>query len=623
MNQIKNIHFKKIIHYVGIFCVLLSVILILNTLQLYSNSSIETHYLSDLTVRLSAEQNSPDLLKELRNFDALAHKALFCSPGQIKTCLYLFILGVVVLGITVTLIFLGKSELGENTIWPWVKKKFIMSAFILFILTLTSSFISLNYFKYSQGNGRYNTEQITLTTNNSATGQIKQQTLTGISQKSQQNKRQQEVKEVTISNEISEFVTVAPKNEVKKKIETNAAKNKKEKFSSGLTAEQIKNNHNSFRGPFGNGISYHKNIPVDWDVSTGKNLVWKTKVPKPGNSSPIIWQNKLFLTGADNESCVLFCFDMKNGKILWTGEIVNNSTTTQKLDKDASFADPTATTNGELVFAIFGTGDLICFDTDGNKKWNKSLGVPQLSYGYSSSLVTWDDKLFVQFDTNQGGKLFAFETKTGKTIWETKRKINQPSWASPVLTELNRKMQVILTVDPIIAGYDVQTGEEIWSVECMSGEVAPSVTVGEEIVYAGMEYANVVAVNPAKKSMLWETSEFLPEVSSPVVYEKFLFVASSYGDLACYHTETGEVIWEKYCEAGFYSSPMIANNKLYVIEKTGVTHVVELTPEIQEINSPELNEECYTTPAFSEGRIFIRGKEHLFCFGNQTDNQQN
>ena len=324
----------------------------------------------------------------------------------------------------------------------------------------------------------------------------------------------------------------------------------------------------------------------------------------------------MFLTSADTAACVLYCLDENNGNILWTGEIDNNSASTQKIDKDASFADPTATTNGELVFAIFGTGDLICFDMTGNKKWTKSLGIPQLSYGYSSSLITWDDKLFVQFDTGKGGKLIAFDTKTGKTNWETERNINQPSWASPVLAELNSKMQVILTVDPIVAGYDVQTGEEIWSVECMSGEVAPSAAVGEETVFAGMEYANVVAVNPSGKILMWESSDYLPEVSSPVAFKEFLFVATSYGDLACYNTESGEVIWEKYCDAGFYSSPVIADNKMYAIDKSGIMHIVELYPEVKEIGTLELQEECFATPAFSDNRIFIRGKEYLFCFEN-------
>ena len=182
--------------------------------------------------------------------------------------------------------------------------------------------------------------------------------------------------------------------------------------------------------------------------------------------------------------------------MLWTGvadNISGSPATPPRVTDDTGLAAPTLTTDGKAVFAIFGTGDVIAFDMNGKRVWARNLGVPDNHYGHSSSLITWNGKLLVQYDTNRGGKVMALDNKTGETVWETVRN-SKISWASPVLAEVDGKYQLVLTADPIVAGYDVETGEELWSVECMMGEVGPSVGYSDGIVVAANEYARMVAI---------------------------------------------------------------------------------------------------------------------------------
>src|SRR5690606_644498 len=161
-------------------------------------------------------------------------------------------------------------------------------------------------------------------------------------------------------------------------------------------------------------------------------------------------------------------------------------------------------------------------------------------YGHSSSLIVWDNKLFIQYDTNKGGKLIALKTSTGEEAWQTTRS-SKISWASPVLAQVDGKYQIILTADPIVAGYDVQTGNELWQVKCMMGEVGPSVGFSDRIVVAANEYATMVAIDVKTKEILWENDEYLPETASILAHNGMVIVATSYGVMACYDLKSGEM----------------------------------------------------------------------------------
>ena len=208
-----------------------------------------------------------------------------------------------------------------------------------------------------------------------------------------------------------------------------------------------------------------------------------------------------------------------------------------------------------------------------------------MKYPSQAQRMGLEGKVFVQFDTNRGSRVMALNISSGETVWETKR-TSKISWASPILAEVNGKKQLVLTADPNVAGYNVETGEELWSVDCMMGEVGPSVAFGEGLIYASNEYAILVAIDPITGEKKWENDEYLPEVASPVVGNGLLIIATSYGVLACFDAKTGEKVWEEEYNAGFYASPMIVENKIYALDTDGIMHILELSTR-QKINYPK------------------------------------
>jgi outer membrane protein assembly factor BamB len=400
-------------------------------------------------------------------------------------------------------------------------------------------------------------------------------------------------------------------------VSTDSAKSEVAPAAIVLSAQNIKSNHNSFRGPFGQGVSYMKNIPTQWDGAAGTNIAWKSSIPKHGYNSAVIWRDKIFISGSDAQSREVYCFDRATGKLLWTGKADNiqgSPANPPKVTADTGLSAPTLATDGTNIYAIFATGDVIAFDMNGNRVWARNLGVPDNHYGHSSSLIVWDGKLFVQYDTNRGGKVMALKTDTGETAWE-KTRSSKISWASPVLANVGGKYQLILTSDPIVAGYDIKTGEELWQVKCMMGEVGPSVGFADGIVVAANEYAKMVAIDVNTKAILWEADEYLPEASSPLAYNGLVVVATSYGVLACYDLKTGEKYWEHDVGKTLYSSPVYADGKIFMMDNDGVMRIYEFGKEMKLISENKLGEHAGTTPAFANGKLYIRGDKNLYCIG--------
>jgi outer membrane protein assembly factor BamB len=255
-------------------------------------------------------------------------------------------------------------------------------------------------------------------------------------------------------------------------------------------------------------------------------------------------------------------------------------------------------------------------DMNGNRIWALSLGFPDNHYGHASSLITWKDKLFIQFDTNKSRKLMALDVMTGKTVWETNRNV-KVSWASPILANVNGKYQVMLSADPLVAGYDTETGKELWTCNCISGEVGSSPAFGEGLVFAANEYARLVAVNPANGQIVWEESDYMPEIASLVVSEGLVFVATSYGILACYDAKAGQKLWENDSGKGYYSSPVVTDGKLFVFDVEGHLQVYALSREKTLLAESSIGEKVYATPAFARGRMYLRAGGALFCIGSK------
>lgn len=578
------------------FVVMVSILLLLNYFQLRTSDPLESKTLKVLVDQLANQPDNEQLKEEIRNIDLLARKAFFTSQWQIKTGGWLILAGGVLIIVSLKIFNTltekiekpGEKE-PDNLTRVLSQRWILIFAFLILFSGLAASFLSKDYLKKE-------IQEISLVAETSydTTGieiiDIKTDSILS-----------------SIDSSLIDTNLVTGEEAVPGQITDN---------TSFPGAAELKRNHYAFRGPFGNGISYNKNIPVDWDGASGKNIKWKIPVPK-GHNSPVVWGDKLFFAGADASSKVIYCYDRLTGKLIWqkpADNIPGSPATPPKTTDDTGLSAPTLTTDGKNVYAIFGTGDIIAFDINGNRLWARNLGVPGNHYGHSSSLISWKNKLFVQFDTNKGGKLLSLNVFTGETIWEKSRG-SKISWASPILAEINNNYQVVLCADPIVAGYNTETGEEIWNVKCLSGEVGPSPAFGEGMIYAANEYATLAAIDPISKSIVWETNEYLPEVASPVVSNGLLFIGTSYGVLACYDAKTGEKYWEFESNKGFYSSPVIADNKLFAVDMDGVTHIFEVSKELKKIGEPSLGEKIVTTPAFADGTIYLKGEKNLYCIG--------
>ncbi len=584
----------------GAFVLIICILLLLNYIQIRSHDPLESKSLQSLVERLSREPDNNNLKIEIRDLDLLARKAFFTGQWQIMTGVHLLLFGSIILIFALRIYYSLTSVIEKpGGSLTHVKRNSILSQRWILIFgafLVTGAFLAA----YLTKDELNKFESGTLFTDSEISPD-------------------EEIEQIGIVEGTSDSFTDqnlpdSPASSENRGLLPDTKPGEERSFPS---AEIIRQNHNAFRGPMGNGVSYHKNIPVDWDGNSGKNILWKIRVPKAGKNSPVIWNEKLFIAGSDLIDKVVYCYNRNTGKLIWqkkADNIPGSPADPPKTTDDTGLSAPTLTTEGNGVYTIFGTGDIIAFDMNGTRMWARNLGVPDNHYGHASSLITYEDKLFIQFDSNKGGKLIALNTLTGETTWE-KTRATKISWASPILIRFRDKIQIVLSADPIVAGYDTETGNEDWAVKCMTGEVGPSPAFSDGLVFAANEYAKLAAIDPGTKSIVWEDNEYLPEVSSPVAGNGLLFIATSYGVLVCYDARTGEKQWEEEFDRGFYSSPVIADNKVYIIDLDGVTHIFELSRQLRSVGNPELGEKVVATPAFAESRIYIRGEKNLYCIG--------
>ncbi len=285
-----------------------------------------------------------------------------------------------------------------------------------------------------------------------------------------------------------------------------------------------------------------------------------------------------------------------------------------EMDQDAGLAVSTAAVNNKAVCAIFANGNLICLDHDGKRKWAKNIGTPQNNaYGYTSSLIIFDNTLIVQFDAQDKISLMGFDIESGTMKWETIR-TGRPVWSSPVLAGFNGTPQVVINGNPSVTSFNAVTGEELWSVECLTGDVAPSVAVNSTMTYAVTDYARLAAIRGGTgAAIVWEDNTFTPDVSSPVATDEFLFLSTGNGDVACYNAEKGDTLWTHYFVDQFYASPVIADDKVYLLDRAGMMHIVKAGGEYELVAESPLGENADCTPAFSDKNIYVRGRNNLYC----------
>jgi len=359
--------------------------------------------------------------------------------------------------------------------------------------------------------------------------------------------------------------------------------------------------------------------PLEWDGAAGQGVLWKVPVPRPGFNSPVVWEDRVFLSGADARVREIYCFAAADGALLWRTRIdgvPGSPRNSPEVTEDTGYAAPGLATEGSRVFALFANGDLACVDFQGAVLWSRNLGVPDNHYGHSSSLLVRGDRLLVQYDHAAEARLLALDTTSGETVWETPREV-MTSWASPILVRAGDRPLVVLSANPYVAAYDPESGREVWRAEGMMGEVGPSPAFGGGRVYAVNQYSVLMALDAEIGEKVWETYQDLPDVSSPVADENRLYVATSYGVVSCWSGADGALLWQQELEDGFYASPVLVGDLVYLLDRGGVMRIFRAADACQEVGSSPLGEESDCTAAFVNGRIYIRGSEHLYCIAGE------
>jgi outer membrane protein assembly factor BamB len=609
----------------GLFTLIVALILLLGYVQLQRVKPLENPVLLQLKEQFDRDQENKDLQEQIRALDLISRKAFFSSTWQVQAGSYLLLAGAVIFILAQRLLtatdktipeFPGEQR-DEKAINSIKRRWLLVPAVILFMAALV---VSLTMRRNLPDPAKVIAVEEVQTLSVVVPGGQGAQALAQGSELSAQGTEQGAELSAQGSGTGSELRVQGSGQGAEQLAQGTGTGAELSAQSSGpATPLSPGQTFPAFRGPGSRGYAEGKGYPVEWNGTAGKGVIWKVKIPKPGYNSPVIWGNKLFITGADESGEEIYCYNVADGKLLWQTSIRNvpgAPSSPPETAEDTGLAAPTAAVNGEFVIAIFATGNLVCSDQNGKIIWSKNVGHPDNHYGHSSSLLIHKDIVVVQFDHNIKATIMAFNTRTGDKVWETVRTGAKISWASPVITTFSGKEQVILTSDPYVAGYDLSNGKELWRAKGASAEIGPSVGVNSSMVFAGNEFAKLVGIKPgAGEDPVWQDNEFLPEVASPVATEDHLFVATSFGAVACYDTKTGKVVWEHYFDYGFYASPIIADGNIYLMDVAGVTHIFKPKGVFELIASSPLGEKSVSTPAFAHGKLFIRGSSHIYCIG--------
>jgi outer membrane protein assembly factor BamB len=390
--------------------------------------------------------------------------------------------------------------------------------------------------------------------------------------------------------------------------------------------EEMEMNWPSFRGPGGLGRADRTNLPTAWNGATGEGVLWKAAVGLEGRSSPIVWKNRVFVTGANEKERKVCGFDADSGALLWEQTVASVSPAGGEeptVTADAGYAASTPATDGRRVYAIFANGDLVAFNFRGERVWAKALGVPENHYGHASSLAVWRDRLIVQFDQATESKLLAFDGATGDTIWKADRPAG-PSWTSPSVIYREGGDQIVVSATPWVIAYDPSDGVEIWRADCMYGETAPSPTYADGVAYAVNQGACLAAVrvdgtgDVTASHITWKAQDNLPDICSPVTDGQRVFLLTTSGTLTAFDVKDGRKAWEKDLEMSFYASPIAVGCLMYLLAERGTAIIVEPGAEYVERGRAELGEKVHATPAVVDGRIYVRAEKNLYCIGKKS-----
>ena len=489
--------FRNIAIVTSVFILLLSAMLIINYFQVRDITPLQTEVVETLKELNDANSENVELQEQIRQLDLLARKAYFVQSGHLKAGIYILLGMIGVLIVCLRFYFENTKEIPNKEIDPideWMLKsksrKYINWGIVgLAAIALGFAFFSSPYYR-------------SLTVKSS-----------------EENDSGFVVEEVADPDDITtdrlpgDALADGATTEISASEETSEEADDELSISEPVAVvEEIpvsKVTQNAFRGNSSNGQSTARGIPTTWNLQAGTNILWKAPVQKKGYNSPVINGRNVFLTGADDSARELYCYDINSGELKWklaaTG-IAGSPSSMPRVNEDTGLAASTVATNGNQVCAIFATGDIICADMDGNRLWAKNLGVPDNHYGFASSLLIYGNIVIVQYDNDSSPRVMALSLANGNTVW-TKNRTEKATWASPMIAYIDNKPQLIVMGNPAITAYNPVNGEQIWKVDCMSGEVGASACASDGIVFGASENAKMVAIQASDGQLLWESND--------------------------------------------------------------------------------------------------------------------
>jgi outer membrane protein assembly factor BamB len=392
-----------------------------------------------------------------------------------------------------------------------------------------------------------------------------------------------------------------------------------------------------WRGPNLNGVSSEKNLPAKW--TTEENVAWKLPMPGWSGSTPVIWRDRVFLNVADADSLYLWCVDKTKGTVVWKKLLGTGNVKMRK----QNMSSPSPVTDGKYVYVMTGTGMLKGFDFNGTELWardiQKDYGEFGLNWGYASSPLLFENSLYVQvlhgMKTDDPSYLLRIDTKNGKTLWKVERPTNAlrespDSYSTPALLRVGKNSEIVITGGDCVTGHDPDNGKELWRANGLNPDSNPSYrivaspVIFNDIIYAPSRVKPLLALKAGGRGdissshVLWSTANG-PDVPTPVTDGKYFYVVNDRGIMWCLDAKTGaEIYAQQRIKPGTYSgSPVLADGKIYVTNEDGLTTVVKAGPAFEVVAENALNDYCLSSPAISDGQIFIRTAQNLYCIGKK------
>lgn len=396
-------------------------------------------------------------------------------------------------------------------------------------------------------------------------------------------------------------------------------------------------NWERFRGPTGQGISSEKDLPLHWNANS--NVLWKTEIPGEAWSSPIVYNDRIFLTTATDGgvSLRIVCVERTSGKILWNNEYFKQ--TPKRKEARNSYATPTPVTDGNRVYAVFADGSFIAVDFDGKVIWTNRSFKYYSQHGLAVSPILYKDLLILPFDHSSEGDnkrlgwqlpweesfVLCLDKNTGNLRWKAMRGLSRIGHVTPLVVRSGARDILVSGAGDVVQAFDLADGKCIWRIYSQGEGVVPSIVSGDGLIFAtsGFEKPTIRAIrlggigDVTKTHIAWEQTRGVPMVPSMLYVKPYLYSITDNGIATCFKADTGEIVWQERIGGNHASSPVYADGKIYFLSMEGETTVIEAGSVFKVLAKNPLNEKCQASMAISGKNIFIRTEKNLYCIGRK------